>query len=149
MKKDKDDIWDEFWENQDTNMSTTPEHKLWDGKKFVTREEYEVEQRQWWKDRDKEIVKSIVKEGEEPKIDGIYKPKSLLEPKNSIVDKLKDDYKKRYDEYSNKFWISDKKLKELEKENNRLKHKLNLIESDPEAYKRLKEIDPYDEENWE
>jgi hypothetical protein len=37
----------------------------------------------------------------------------------------------------------------LEKENKMLKEKLFLIERDPEAYKRRKEVDPFDEEDWD
>jgi hypothetical protein len=37
----------------------------------------------------------------------------------------------------------------LKKENKKLKEKLDLIENRPEEYKRLKTLDPYDEENWD
>ena len=40
-------------------------------------------------------------------------------------------------------------MSNLKKQNKILNSKLFLIENDPEAYKRRKELDPYDEENWD
>jgi len=36
----------------------------------------------------------------------------------------------------------------LKRENETLKYKLQLLEENPAAYRTLKEIDPFDEENW-
>jgi len=89
----------------------------------------------------KESYSDIIKEKED-EIDSLWlklrtteKKKTSLQIDNS---KLISEYQKTMQEKTS-----------LEKENKMLKDKLFLIERDPVEYKRRKEVDPFDEENWE
>lgn len=89
----------------------------------------------------KESYSDIIKEKED-EIDSLWlklrtaeKKKTSLQIDNS---KLMSEYQKTMQEKTS-----------LEKENKMLKDKLFLIEKNPDEYKRRREVDPFDEENWE
>jgi len=72
------------------------------------------------------------------------------------LEKERDNYKKQMLEQAKKHsdlhmsYLDEKaKFKKIEEENKRLRKIVDLIENNPEEYKRRKELDPYNEEKWE
>ncbi len=89
----------------------------------------------------KESYSDIIKEKED-EIDNLWTKLRTAEKRKTSL------------QIENSKWISEyrKTIQEktrLEEENKMLKDKLFLIERDPVEYKRRKEVDPFDEENWE
>jgi hypothetical protein len=84
------------------------------------------------------LSKSDIDE-KDKQIGKLWEKISELEKRNTAFVKNHDGEKKRF-----QFIINN-----LENDNKKLKAKINLIENDPDEYKRRKELDPYDEENWE
>jgi len=60
-----------------------------------------------------------------------------------------DIVKKPFDSNLSKYKQLEEKFKILEDRNKLLEKKLKMLEEQPEKYKMLKKIDPFDEENWE
>lgn len=77
--------------------------------------------------------------------------------KKYLIEKLEEYFKSKIlhpEEKSNV--SSEDMIRELQEEKMRLmeeneilKRKIDFIEKDIEGYKKRKEVDPYDEENWE
>jgi hypothetical protein len=90
-------------------------------------------------------------------------PNDVSDKNNKIyqpdIKQIADDKAKYFEteikKYKQKYYTVAEEMDALIKENSKMKaktkqleEKLKLLEENPQMYKTLKEIDPYDEENW-
>jgi hypothetical protein len=82
-------------------------------------------------------------------------PIKAVKVEKSKIEKQEEElraYKNKFLEQKAQIEKLDQYVKEKEKlsrENKILKRNLELLENDPEEYKRMKTLDPYNEENWD
>jgi hypothetical protein len=72
-----------------------------------------------------------------------------LEDERDRYKKLMFEESKKHSDLHMARLDESRKYKKLEEENKRLKKIVDLMENDPEEYKRRKELDPFNEEKWE
>ncbi len=171
FQRDNSKLYEEgrTWENARAYAPPTLTEDEWllNKKKYADyRDKLESEQKKkrwnipdsnWWQEEPKEWVKEDewTKEAKFHKDYFERRAREIEENKNYIVEDLKKTKEALRRVINEKNEIQKELIHYLElsnkstKENNVLRDKLKLLETNPEEYHKRKSLDPYGEENWE